>query len=114
MAELPADANPPWVRYDPAIDVLTLELHIQLCRGSLGPSKTSIAGLHGDRLKLRLAARPVDGEANRALVRFLADVLGVTQRDVEILRGASGRSKTVQVRGAGPGAAARLASGESA
>jgi uncharacterized protein (TIGR00251 family) len=110
MAELPAaDDHPSWVRYDSAVDVLTLELHVQP-----GASKTSIAGLHGDRLKLRLAARPVDGEANRALVRFLADALAVTQRDVEILRGASGRSKTVQVRGAGPGAAARLASGESA
>ena len=110
MAELSAgNGHPSWVRYDPAVDVLTLELHVQP-----GASKTSVAGLHGDRLKLRLAARPVDGEANRALVRFLADVLAVTQRDVEILRGTSGRSKTVQVRGAGPGAAARLASGESA
>lgn len=110
MAELPAaNGHPSWVRYDSAVDVLTLELHVQP-----GASKTSVAGLHGDRLKLRLAARPVDGEANRALVKFLADALAVTQRDVEILRGASGRSKTVQVRGAGPGAAARLASGESA
>lgn len=110
MVELPAaNGHPCWVRYDSAVDVLTLELHVQP-----GASKTSVAGLHGDRLKLRLAARPVDGEANRALVKFLADALAVTQRDVEILRGASGRSKTVQVRGAGPGAAARLASGESA
>jgi uncharacterized protein len=110
VAGLPAaDGHPPWVRYDPAIDVLILELHIQP-----GASNTAVAGMHGDRLKLRLAAPPVDGEANRALVRFLADRLAVTQRDVEILRGAGGRSKTVQVRGAGPGAAARLASGESA
>lgn len=103
-----AIGHPAWGRYDPAIDVLVLELHIQP-----GASKTSVEGLHGDRLKLRLAAPPVDGEANRALVRFLADRLSVPQRDVEILRGASGRRKTVQVRGAGPGAAARLASGES-
>lgn len=103
-----ADAHPAWGRYDPAVDVLTLELHVQP-----GASRTSVAGLHGDRLKLRLAARPVEGEANRALLRFLADALDVTLRDVEIVRGASGRSKTVQVRGAGPGAAARLASGES-
>ena len=103
------NSHPPWVRYDPATDVLTLELHIQP-----GASTTAVAGLHGDRLKLRLAAPPVDGEANRALVRFLADRLSVPQREVEILRGAGGRSKTVQVRGAGPGAAARLASGGSA
>lgn len=110
MVELPVlNSHPSWVRYDPAIDVLILELHIQP-----GASQTSVEGLHGDRLKLRLAAPPVDGEANRALVRFLADRLSVSQRDVEILRGASGRRKTVQVRGAGPGAAARLASGESA
>ncbi len=105
MLEVP----PPWVRYDPSIDALILELHIQP-----GASKTSVAGVHGDRLRLRLAAPPVDGEANRALVRFLADRLSVPQRDVDILHGAGGRRKTVQVRGAGPGAAARLASGESA
>jgi len=104
-----SNGHPAWVRYDPAIDVLILELHIQP-----GASKTSVEGLHGERLKLRLAAPPVDGEANRALVRFLAERLSVPQRDVEILRGAGGRRKTVQVRGAGPGAAARLASGESA
>jgi uncharacterized protein (TIGR00251 family) len=101
--------HPPWGRYDPAVDVLTLELHVQP-----GASRTMLAGMHGDRLKLRLAARPVEGEANRALVRFLADALAVTQRDVEIVRGESGRSKTVKVRGAGPGAAARLASGDAA
>ena len=102
-----AETHPTWGRYDPAIDVLTLELHVQP-----GASRTAVAGLHGERLKLRLAARPVEGEANRALLRFLADALDVTLRDVEIVRGASGRSKTVQVRGAGPGAAVRLASGE--
>lgn len=103
-----SDGHPSWVRYDPAIDVLVLELHIQP-----GASKTAVEGLHGDRLKLRLAAPPVDGEANRVLVRFLADRFAVPQRDVEILRGAAGRRKTVQVRGAGPGAAARITSGES-
>jgi uncharacterized protein len=103
------DGHARWVRYDPASDVSTLELHIQP-----GASTTAVAGMHGDRLKLRLAAPPVDGKANRALLRFVADRLAVALRDVEIVRGAGGRSKTVQVRGAGPGAAARLVSGGSA
>jgi len=110
VIDLPVSTDhPPWVLYDTASDLLILALHIQP-----GASKTAVEGLHGDRLKLRLAAPPVDGDANPALVRFLADRLSVTQRDVEILRGASGRRKTVQVRGAGPAAAARRASGESA
>ena len=62
-------------------------------------SRTELIGAHGDALKIRLAAPPVDGEANDELVRFLAKVLGVPKRAVTIVRGATGRRKTVRVMG---------------
>lgn len=71
-----------------------------------GASRTGVAGLHGGCLKIRLAARAVDGKANQELVRFLAETLGAGKRDVMIVAGAHGRRKRVAVSGAkrGPGA----------
>jgi uncharacterized protein YggU (UPF0235/DUF167 family) len=56
--------------------------------------------LHGERLKIRLAARAVDGAANAALAEFLADALGAARRDVVIEAGARSRQKRVSVAGA--------------
>jgi uncharacterized protein (TIGR00251 family) len=66
-------------------------------------------GEHAGRLKVQLAAPPVDGEANAALVDLLASVLHVRKGDVEILRGDTGRRKTVRVAGVTPEQAVRLA-----
>jgi uncharacterized protein (TIGR00251 family) len=62
-------------------------------------SRTELAGLRGDALKIRLAAPPVDGAANEALVRFLAARLEVPRSAVRIEAGAAGRSKVVAVAG---------------
>ena len=51
----------------------TLTLHIQP-----GAKKTEVVGLHGDAVKIRLAAPPVDGKANQALIGFIAERLGVS------------------------------------
>jgi hypothetical protein len=74
---------------------LLLELHVQP-----GARRTESAGLHGERLKIRLAARAVDGAANVALVEFLARALGAARRDVVIEAGATSRQKRVSVAGA--------------
>ena len=71
-----------------------LELHVQP-----RASKTSIAGEHDGRLKVRLAAPPVDGAANEALVRFLAEVLDLPRKSVEIAAGETGRRKRVRLLG---------------
>ena len=72
-------------------------------------SRTRVAGEHDGRLKIQLAAPPVDGEANAALVAFLADALGVRRGDVALLAGEAGRRKRVRVAGLGSAdAAARL------
>jgi uncharacterized protein (TIGR00251 family) len=60
-------------------------------------SRTEIAGLHGDALKVRLSAPPVDGAANAALVELLAAALGVPRRSVRIVAGELSRSKIVEI-----------------
>lgn len=77
---------------------LVLELHVQP-----GAKRTEVAGLHGGRLKLRLAARAVEGAANAALVEFLAERLGAAKRDIKIVAGATARVKRVEVAGAARG-----------
>ena len=62
-------------------------------------SRTRAVGEHGGRLKIQVAAPPVEGEANAALVAFLASALGVRKSDVALVRGDSGRRKTVRVAG---------------
>jgi len=61
--------------------------------------RDKIVGVHGDALKIRLTAPPVKGKANRALRKFLADCLGVSRSDVEILSGHTSRQKRVRVHG---------------
>lgn len=62
-------------------------------------SRTKIVGEHDGRLKIALAAPPVDGEANAALIDFLAGLLEVKKAQVILLDGATGRRKRVQVTG---------------
>lgn len=64
-------------------------------------SRSKLVGEHGGRLKIQLAAPPVDGEANEALVALLADILKIPRRQIEITSGQSGRRKTVRVHGLG-------------
>jgi len=61
--------------------------------------RDEVSGVHGDALKIRLAAPPVDGAANDALVNFLAAVFAVPRRAVRILAGESSRSKLVEIDG---------------
>ncbi len=75
-------------------------------------SRTRVAGEHDGRLKIQLAAPPVDGEANAALLAFLADALHVKRADVALLAGEAGRRKRVRIAGiAAEAAAALLAKG---
>lgn len=64
-------------------------------------SRTELAGRYGDALKIRLAASPVDGAANEALVRFLAERLNVPRSSVALMAGAGARAKVLAVTGIG-------------
>jgi hypothetical protein len=59
-------------------------------------SRSEIAGVHGDALRVRLAAPPVDGEANLELVRFLARQVGISRSRVRIVTGETARLKVVE------------------
>ena len=56
-------------------------------------------GPHGDAVKIRLQAPPVDGKANDALIQLLAARLGVPRTSLELLSGQSGRQKRMLIRG---------------
>ena len=71
---------------------MILDLHVQP-----GASRTEFAGRHGERIKVRLAARAVDGKANEALIEFLADHYGVPRRNVRIASGLKSRHKRVVI-----------------
>ena len=83
---------------------ITLTLHIQP-----GAKKTEVAGLHGEALKIRLAAPPVDGKANEALLRFVAETLGLPKSAVSLKSGQTSRRKVLEISGATATAIARLA-----
>jgi hypothetical protein len=73
---------------------VTLRLHIQP-----GAKKTEVVGRHGEALKIRLAAPPVDGKANACLIAYLADQLGIAKAAISLLSGDSSRAKRVRVVG---------------
>ena len=64
-------------------------------------SRSEFAGQHGDRVRVRLQAPPVDGRANAALVEFLATAFDVPRARVSIEHGLAGRDKRVRIRDAG-------------
>ena len=65
-------------------------------------SRTEVVGIHGDQIKIRLAAPPVDGAANAELIRFLAKALTVPRSAVVITAGSGSRHKRVRVNGMVP------------
>ena len=76
---------------------ITIEILVQprASRAKIGP-------MHDGRIKIAVAAPPVDGEANAALCKLLAKALGVPRTSVSIVRGGSSRDKVVRVDGMEP------------
>ena len=87
----PSDV-PAWARRDGP--EWLLELHVQP-----GAKLTAAVGEHGGRLKLKIAAPPVDNKANAHLLAWLAAQLGVPKSAVRLVRGETSRQKTVAVGG---------------
>ncbi|OIP94350.1 MAG: YggU family protein [Syntrophobacterales bacterium CG_4_8_14_3_um_filter_58_8] len=71
-------------------------------------SRSEVAGVQGDALKLRITAPPVEGKANEECIRLLAETLGVKKGRVAIIAGHASRTKTVVVAGIRPEAVAAL------
>jgi hypothetical protein len=74
-------------------DDLILRCHLQP-----KASRDEFAGPHGDSVKIRITAPPIEGRANAHLIGFLAKQFGVAKRDVVILSGELGRQKRVCIR----------------
>lgn len=75
-------------------DTLTITLHVQP-----KARKTEIIGAHGDALKVKVAAPPVDGAANDELIKFFAKFLGVPKSRIELKQGGQSRHKVLEVEG---------------
>jgi uncharacterized protein len=76
------------------MDRTRIKLHVQP-----RASRSEVTGMHGDSVRIRLAAPPVDNAANEALVAFVAAVLGLPKRQVRLVAGATSRMKQVEVEG---------------
>jgi len=86
---------PSWYRRS-ADGVLSISVHAQP-----GAKRTGVAGLHGEALRIRIAAPALEDRANEALIEFVAARLGIAKRDVTIAGGGKSREKRVEVRGSG-------------
>lgn len=82
-----------WFRYHADDACLTLRIHAQPNARSTGA-----AGLHGDALKIRVAAPAADDRANTALLAWLADALAVPRSTLRLKSGKTARRKVVEIR----------------
>jgi uncharacterized protein (TIGR00251 family) len=71
---------------------VSIKVHVQP-----GASRNQVLGLHGDALKLKLIAPPVEGKANRACIEFLSEALGVPKTCIQIVSGHSSRRKQIRI-----------------
>ena len=81
-----------WYRRRPD-GTLVVAIHAQP-----GAKRTEVAGVHGEALRIRIAAPPVEGRANEALVEFLARLFEVARRDVVLVAGETSRQKRFEIR----------------
>ncbi|NOK23771.1 DUF167 domain-containing protein [Corallococcus carmarthensis] len=94
----------PWLKTVPAGVELTVLVQPRA-------SRTKVVGEHDGHLKIQLAAPPVDGEANAALVEFIAKMLGVPRRQVTLVAGDTSRRKRLKVQGVDAAAVEAVISG---
>ena len=73
-----------------------------------GASRNEIAGKREGAVVVRVTAPPVDGKANKAACKLLAERCGIPPSRVEVVRGGSSRDKVIRLAGVGPGDAAAL------
>jgi uncharacterized protein (TIGR00251 family) len=98
-------AGAPWLTRTPT--GWTIAVHVQP-----GAKRTAVAGVHGNRLKIRISAPPIEGRANAAVVAFVAEQLGVPRALVTVARGERSRDKLIAVAAPECKPETLLASGE--
>lgn len=75
-------------------------------------ARTELAGLHDGVIKIRVAAPAVENAANRALVDFVAQRLGIAKRSVRLVAGGTSRKKLLEIDGVGAEAIAAAFKGK--
>lgn len=95
MDLIPMESRPSWLEVSEAGVVLKL-------RVQPGAKHAKVIGPHGDQLKVAVAAPPVDGKANEALLVWLSKILGVKRANLSIVSGQSSRDKRVRLLGEQP------------
>ena len=88
------DSSAAGLRISESADSVTFSVHVQP-----RASKNEVCGIQGDALKLRLTSPPVEGEANRLCIEFLAKLLRVPKSSVAIIAGEKSRHKTLRITG---------------
>ena len=88
--------------YDIVDGLAVLRVHAQP-----GAGRSGIVGRHGDALKVKVAAPPVDGRANEAIITVLSDAFGLKPAQVSLVSGPSSRSKRYRLDGIDPVAVGR-------
>jgi hypothetical protein len=73
---------------------ITFKVHLQP-----RASQEEIVGVHGDAVKVRVTASPLEGKANKALTRFIAEKLNISSSQVEIIVGQRSREKLLRITG---------------
>jgi len=98
-------ALPSWLRED--ADGVLIAVHLQP-----GARRSAVCGEHGGRLKIAIAAPPLQGRANDALLEWIAGRLDLPRRQVRLLAGQRSRDKTVRAEGVGAAATRRRLAGD--
>lgn len=75
-------------------DAITLQVYVQP-----GAKSTEMAGFYDELPKIRLHSPPIDGRANDALIKYIAQCFNVPSRQVTLIRGEKSRRKTLQITG---------------
>lgn len=92
-----------WYRYDAPNDRLVLSIRVQP-----NAAATQIAGIHGQSLRIRVSAPPIDARANALLVDFLKRTFDLPGGRVIIRRGSHGRDKIIEISRPGPAVLERV------
>lgn len=88
------DSSADDLKISEGVDSVTFSVHVQP-----RASKNEVCGIQGDALKLRLTSPPVEGEANRLCIEFLAKLLRIPKSSVTIIAGEKSRHKTLRITG---------------
>ena len=82
------------IKITPTASGVCLEVQVQP-----RSSRNQVVGEQDGRLKIKITSPPVEGEANHALINFLAQILDIPRKNIKLLKGESSRHKLIEING---------------